>query len=933
MLLIVAALAALSASIGSALFAQVADRITQEVDNTRLRALPHHLPSWAMPGNLAGSVAADQRLNHLTVVMARSPETELAFENFIASQKDPSSENYHHWLTAAEIGERFGPSQHDVDAVSGWLRSQGLQVNWVAPSGMFVGFGGTAADVGRAFQTEMHYYKVGHAQQMSVSSSPMIPEALSPAIKAIHGLYTVAEHASHRLTGPQMASPAMTVSGGYYFISPADFATIYDVPADLSGAGVTIGVVGRSRADAADFDNYKILAGVNFPDPIEIVPSAFGGEDPGPALTAPPAAGVSTSEQAEVTLDVMRVGSTAPGAQLLLVVSSDASGGIETDGQYLIQSTPVPAQVITMSFGVCESDAGQAYTDLWDTLFKQGAAEGISAFVASGDAGASGCDQYYTAPPADPEPNSPNYLCSSSYVTCVGGTEFAADQSDPSLYWSSTDGANLSSAISYIPEGGWNEPLDGTTTVVSASGGGVSLFIPTPSWQTGTGVPTARAGRYTPDVAFSAAGHDPYFGCFAAGGANCIVTNGSYNFEGFGGTSAAVPSMAGLAALLDQKMGGAQGSLNAAIYQLAASSPTAFHDVTVASSGVVGCTLATPSMCNSSMPSPTGLTGGQAGFLVTTGYDLVTGWGSLDAANFFNAYQNLQSPLITPTVTVTPSPASITPAQQLTVAIAVSGGTGTPSGSVVLTSGSYSSAATALSNGGASIVIPAGTLPVGNDTLTATYTPDSAGSATYNSATGSGTVTVKAASAATFIISATSVNLSPGATSGNFSTVTITPAGGFTGDVTLTAAITSSPADAQDPPVLSFGATSPATLTGSAAGMATLTITTTAPTSSALARPAHSGSRWLLEGGTALACIFLFGIPAKRRSWPGMLALLALLVVLAGGLEACGGGGALGTTTGTNQGNSGTTAGSYTVTVTGTSGSTTASGMLTINVQ
>ena len=152
----------------------------------------------------------------------------------------------------------------------------------------------------------------------------------------------------------------------------------------------------------------------------------------------------------------------------------------------------------------------------WDTLFQQAAGEGISVFVSSGDAGASGCDSYFSTPPAIPAPNSPNYICSSSYATCVGGTEFN-DTSNPSQYWSSSNGNGLSSALGYIPEGAWNEPLDSNSNLqVAASGGGVSTVIPTPGWQAGTGVPAARSGRYTPDIAFSASAHDGYFACFAA---------------------------------------------------------------------------------------------------------------------------------------------------------------------------------------------------------------------------------------------------------------------------------------------------------------------------------------------------------------------------------------------------------------------------------
>jgi hypothetical protein len=158
----------------------------------------------------------------------------------------------------------------------------------------------------------------------------------------------------------------------------------------------------------------------------------------------------------------------------------------------------------------------------------------------------------------------------------------------------------------------------------------------------------------------------------------------------------------------------------------------------------------------------------------------------------------------------------------------------------------------------------------------------------------------------------------------------VTPSGGFTGNVTLTAAITSSPADAQDLPTLSFGATSPVSITGDSAVTATLTITTTAPTSAALGHPARPGVRWYSASGTGLAFGLVFGlgiIPARRRSWRTRLGMmLVFLVVLIAGLLACGGGNRV-------TGNPGTTPGAYTVTVTGTSGSAVAtSPIVTITV-
>jgi hypothetical protein len=278
------------------------------------------------------------------------------------------------------------------------------------------------------------------------------------------------------------------------------------------------------------------------------------------------------------------------------------------------------------------------------------------------------------------------------------------------------------------------------------------------------------------------------------------------------------------------------------------------------------------------------------------------------------------------TVTVMPASPSITTAQALAVTVAVSGGTGnpTPTGSVTLTSGTYTAAPTALSSGSATINIPAGSLATGADTLAVSYTGDS----NYGAANGSGAVTVTAAAAPGFTIKGTAVAVNPGAPTGNSSTVTITPFGGFTGNVALTAAVTSSPNGAQDIPTLSFGSTSPVSITGATAGTATLTVSTTAASSSALTWPERSGTRWYTGGGAVFACVLLIGIPAQRRSWRTMAVFVGSFVVLAGGMVAC----KLGTPNNIN-GNAGTSAGAYTVKVTATSGAITQTGTLTVTVQ
>jgi subtilase family serine protease len=299
---------------------------------------------------------ASEPMGQMTMVLSRSPEQEAAFNKLLADQQNPASPDYHRWLTPEQVGERFGLSQHDLDSVTGWLESQGLHVNWVAPSRIFIGFGGSAEDVGRAFHTEIHFYRVNGEQRFSVSSDPMIPKALAPVIKAIRGLYTVDEKPLSHGGVRDRPLPGVTFGPDNY-VAPEDFATIYDLPSNLTGAGVTIGIVGQANIDTADITNFQALTGSTFSAPKAIVPTGFGGVAPPAPYTSPQGSSVDTGDQFEATLDVTRAGSVAPGAKILLVVATSASGGIGDDAQYLVQRQllghTVRAGRLGGSLGVC----------------------------------------------------------------------------------------------------------------------------------------------------------------------------------------------------------------------------------------------------------------------------------------------------------------------------------------------------------------------------------------------------------------------------------------------------------------------------------------------------------------------------------------------------------------------------------------------------
>jgi RHS repeat-associated protein len=141
----------------------------------------------------------------------------------------------------------------------------------------------------------------------------------------------------------------------------------------------------------------------------------------------------------------------------------------------------------------------------------------------------------------------------------------------------------------------------------------------------------------------------------------------------------------------------------------------------------------------------------------------------------------------TPTVAVSPSLSSITAVQSLTVTVAVSGGAGSPAvtGSVTLTSGSYTSAATALSSGNATINVPAGSLALGSDTLTASYAPDSNDASIYNTASGTSTAISVAKATPSVTVSPSSFSI----TSTQLLSVTVAVNGG-TGSTTPTGSVT-----------------------------------------------------------------------------------------------------------------------------------------------
>ena len=208
----------------------------------------------------------------------------------------------------------------------------------------------------------------------------------------------------------------------------------------------------------------------------------------------------------------------------------------------------------------------------------------------------------------------------------------------------------------------------------------------------------------------------------------------------------------------------------------------------------------------------------------------------------------------------------------------------------------------------ATITVPGNVMFNGANTLTVTYPGDT----NYLASTTTVVVTVSGAPAASFTLVGPDGGIdipTPGpATNAN---IQVVPTNNFSGDVNLTCSIAKT--QALSPPTCSITPT--VSISGGNTGTAILTINTVQrPVYSADARTSGSdpGStrRLLAEGGGLALCgVLLFSVPARRRSWRAMLAVLLAFGTL--GIVGCG------FTAGPGQG---TTAGTYDVTVTGTSG-------------
>jgi subtilase family serine protease len=643
--------------------------ITGTIDDKQVVAIKGEMSGYVSVAKDAGVVDDAMALPHLNLVLKRPAARQAALDKLVSEQLKHGSPYFHKWVEPQELASAFGPSPADIAKVSAWLTRHGFTVNQVTADGMVIDFSGTARQTEDLFHTEIHNFTLRGESHIANVREPAIPAALSGVVTGI-SLHNFFPHPAvqnygtvqHDTSGWKMVKPApgfltpATPYGVFQAVGPSDFTKIYNVDPvrngsflgiSLTGTGATVAVIDDSSIHPKDWTTFRKFFGLSrYAGTLTLV-NPGGCPNPG-----------YNGAESEADLDAEWASVSAPDANIIQASCADTD---TVFGGYValenLVSLGTPAQLISISYLECEAGNGPSAQQAWNLATEEGASEGISIFVAAGDNGSDGCDNF-DVDAYGVSGLAVNGLASPPYVTAVGGTDFYDTAlGEGSKYFASKNGPGYETALSYVPEIVWNDnctspvlvayryshkltaadtPVaycnskDGQNyhNIVGGSGGRSSVYVK-PDWQVLSvrGVPDDGA-RDLPDVSLFASngfwghfyvycGSDP-----ATGGTPCDYKNGDDVLaNAAGGTSFSSPAFAGIMVLETQYWGLVQGATgpvrigNVApeLYQIAAaqfssglglskcnstlgnraSSTCVFYDVT-ANANDVPCLAGTP---------------------------------------------------------------------------------------------------------------------------------------------------------------------------------------------------------------------------------------------------------------------------------------------------------------------------------------------------
>ncbi len=530
-------------------------------------ALQHLKPVGATP-----SAAA------LQLSISLQPRNSTQLQTLLVQLDDPTSANYHHYLTPTEYTQSFGRTSSEIQQIESYLTSQGIHVTAVAPNNLLIDATSSVATAEQAFDISIANYSFHGRTVYAPTDEPSLPAAIGGMVLGIEGLDNVGVWQSHDVVGglatnqKQHPNIGGTGPGGYF--APTDVRTAYDmnplVSSD-SGAGSNLAIFELDGYVLSDIQAYRGYFGLPSLSYTNILVDG-----------ATSTAGMNA---VEVTLDMEVASAIAPNATQEIYIGPNTTSGV--NDTYTKIATDDTAKVVSTSWGLCEIYEGSSEASALDGIYQEYAAQGQALFAAAGDTGAYDCTR--DGDSTDLSVDSPG---SDPYVVSVGGTTL-----------------NVGSGESYSSETVWNNST-------GAGGGGQSEFWTMPTYQRGPNVVNdytysdGNASREVPDVTGDADPNTGWAIFCSATLADCASGGAWY---AVGGTSAAAPLWASIAIDTNQYLQGLSdstlGSASADIYQIFNHPQPydAYHDIT---------------------------SGNNLYYPAETDYDMASGVGSPDVWNF-----------------------------------------------------------------------------------------------------------------------------------------------------------------------------------------------------------------------------------------------------------------------------------------------------------
>ncbi|MCW2931431.1 MAG: hypothetical protein JWM19_2393 [Actinomycetia bacterium] len=534
-----------------------------------------------------GVLAASQLLT-VDVTLGFNNQAELtALLNGLAS---PASPYYHDFLTPAEFNAAFGPTTQQVDDVESALRADGLTPGPASQDGLSIPVTATAAQLEHAFGVTLATYRLpGGRAAYANTAAPSIQQDVAPYVTGILGLNDL--YQAHPAVQPAAADAATSGSASTAALastaSAASTASVaaaapkacvagtrtpYDAGYPLSkfasyyglswlyglgdeGQGSRIAVLELQPTVASDITAFKKCYDISTAVSYTQVGAQFNPKDYPPA------------DSTEAPLDIEVAAALAPRASIdVLQATNSSTSFYEIINKFVTADTD---KTLSISWGLCESESSPSMMHAVEKLIEKADAQGQTVVAAAGDDGATDCfDESGDGTIVDPANSlDVNFPASSPYAISVGGTRTTLAGSNEVV---------------------WNE-----SAVFGGAGGGGISAICMPGYQDQAKVPgvinpgdatdvdssaSCPTGHYreVPDVSADA---DPLTGYI-------VYIHGQGGWIPFGGTSAATPLMAAVAALTDASPfcagygSGSAGLLPQALYAATAGSNSYIYGAT-----------------------------------------------------------------------------------------------------------------------------------------------------------------------------------------------------------------------------------------------------------------------------------------------------------------------------------------------------------------